>query len=807
MSSPWNPDWRAAAPRAARRPSYNPGRGRRRGFPVSPEVLEGRALLAAGSIRFDMAAYQVADSAGTIPIALTRTGGGDGTVSVNLTTSNGSAVAGTDYTTASQTVTFPAGVTVEKVNLSVFPEPIANVPGRTVNLTLTGPTGGASVGSPAAAVLTIYHLAAPGDLDGSSGAGSGLARVTTPGVNHTNLSVSAGLVLPDGSSYAATRYMTGNSSFGVTLLKVKADGTPDTSFGQGTGAADAAVSSGTQLDVNAIVTQTDGKVVVAGDVTPAGAALIHTLLVRFNADGTPDPTFGTNGVVIDNISNGTNLQDTAQGAVVLGNGEVFTTGIAADSSGGRSLLLRLHRTDGSLDPAFGNSGTVLIAGAGSSAVPVPALQGGQLLVSSTLTQDPTHRQFVVYRFNPNGTPDTTFGTNGIASGPVSNNPAGPLLVLPDGGILQAGTIAGQGVVARYTPNGQLDTTFGSGGVAQTGVLASAVAPEPDGKILVGGVTNTTGSFPRGYGVTRLNPDGTPDVGFGAGGTAQVANPASPQQQGPGFGAVNAIGFVPGNNILVTGRGINISGGINNGGDVELARFAGTAGQSTLLPIFPNAAPFGANNPDIETAEVNGLYNLVLGRAPEPQGLAYQVNQLKQNVPLARVAYGFYHSPEYLGKVVQEQYQSYLGRDPASDEFSYNRSALVGGETVEQLAISLLSSPEFKNAHPDNSNFVRTVYEDVVGRPAADDEVAYYSGLLASGTTRSTVASKLVHAPETDLRVINSVYSVFFARAPFPDETRFYLTDLQSGSRPVLNVAPGFLGSAEYNQRAALTVAH
>jgi hypothetical protein len=98
---------------------------------------------------------------------------------VKLATSDGMALAGTDYDAISGSISFPDGVTTEKIDLTVHLDPVANVPGRTVNLTLSNPTGGATLGTPSSAVLTITHVAHTGDLDGSFGT-SGRLQLAPP---------------------------------------------------------------------------------------------------------------------------------------------------------------------------------------------------------------------------------------------------------------------------------------------------------------------------------------------------------------------------------------------------------------------------------------------------------------------------------------------------------------------------------------------------------------------------------------------------------------------------------------------------
>jgi len=97
-----------------------------------------------------------------------------------------------------------------------------------------------------------------------------------------------------------------------------------------------------------------------------------------------------------------------------------------------------------------------------------------------------------------------------------------------------------------------------------------------------------------------------------------------------------------------------------------------------------------------------------------------------------------------------------------------------------------------------------LYLDVLGRQATSDEVSFWSGALAGGTTRISLAKAVVSSREAGQRVINSVYSVFFARLPGADESSFYLTE-HLGGAPVVNVAPGFLVGTENVNNAQKTV--
>jgi len=107
-----------------------------------------------GSIQFSLSNYTVNENAGTAAITVTRTGGAASGVSVNYSTSNGTATAGQDYTAASGTLTFGADETSKTFTVSIINDSI-NEPNETVNLSLSNAVGGGTLGSPATAVLTI----------------------------------------------------------------------------------------------------------------------------------------------------------------------------------------------------------------------------------------------------------------------------------------------------------------------------------------------------------------------------------------------------------------------------------------------------------------------------------------------------------------------------------------------------------------------------------------------------------------------------------------------------------------------------
>lgn len=122
----------------------------------------------AGTVQFSAATFNVAEAAGTATITITRTAGAASGVTVKYATSNGTAQSGPDYTTTTGTVTFGANETTQTFTIPVNNDNLPEPGGETILLTLSDATGGAVIGAPAAAVLTIQDddgagFDAPGD--------------------------------------------------------------------------------------------------------------------------------------------------------------------------------------------------------------------------------------------------------------------------------------------------------------------------------------------------------------------------------------------------------------------------------------------------------------------------------------------------------------------------------------------------------------------------------------------------------------------------------------------------------------------
>jgi uncharacterized delta-60 repeat protein len=208
--------------------------------------------------------------------------------------------------------------------------------------------------------------------------------------------------------------------------------------------------------------------------------------------GTLDPKFGKRGIVFT-------TNTVANAGALQGDGKIVVAGSIATNQNQEQPGLLRYNTDGTLDPNFGIGGKVVIGGTNAGpAFAVTIQTDGKILAAA-----PANLHLTVFRFNSTGSLDNTFGNNGAtaiqpdvvflapASGGIALEPDGRILVATahnEGGPLQ--------IVARLLANGQLDSTFGSNGVAPT-FGGDSVAVLPNGNILVGTGSVTSAYAPNG----------------------------------------------------------------------------------------------------------------------------------------------------------------------------------------------------------------------------------------------------------------------------------------------------------------------
>jgi hypothetical protein len=166
--------------------------------------------------------------------------------------------------------------------------------------------------------------------------------------------------------------------------------------------------------------------------------------------------------------------------------------------------------------------------------------------------------------------------------------------------------------------------------------------------------------------------------------------------------------------------------------------------------------------------------------------------------------------------VSADYQHYFGRAPDAQGMAFWVGRRTAGMTAEQLEAALVSSDEFrghegrlidpgflgpyaKELAIGQANWVRSVFQDMLGRPATDAEVANAMAQLQQRNDYFAVASELANCPEHEARLVTSYYQQFLGRAPTQAEVQGWIDRIAKGQATQEEVKAQFLLSDEYIQ--------
>ena len=334
----------------------------------------------------------------------------------------------------------------------------------------------------------------------------------------------------------------------VIAARFLPDGTLDNFYGTA-GKTISRVGTSTER-VYGVAVQPDGRIVFGGY---ASISNDDFMVMRQNLDGTPDTSFGSNGSATTTIGTGS---EQGRALLLQSDGRIVLAGYYHNGTSDEYALVR-YNADGTLDGTFGFSGKVTTTGtAGTDRLyAVAAYPGGRILVAGeSRNSGNTSTDFGLARYNANGSLDTSFGTGGLVTvTPASNTEyVNALLTLPDGKILAAGEANNDAAIIRLQPNGSYDLAFGSGGKTVVPVLASTdtfygIALQPDGKIVATGRTWNGTNYD--IAVLRFLENGLLDSSFDGDGKLII-----PHGTGDDYG--RAIGVQNDGSIVITGYTVN-----------------------------------------------------------------------------------------------------------------------------------------------------------------------------------------------------------------------------------------------------------
>jgi len=453
----------------------------------------------------------------TLDATVTRDAGFDGAVDV--------AVSGLPAGVSAAAVNIAKGATTAHITLQADATAPHSLPTDAV---VQGVSGSMSVQQPV--TVTVRGLA--GALD-TSFASNGKAITDIGSDDYAE----AMAVQPDGKLVVVGHAnMGGATGTDFVLVRYLRDGAIDPGFGTA-GKVSTDIDGGSD-QAFAVALQGDGKIVVAGshDVSPKGKSFA---VVRYNADGSLDTTFGNGGKVVTSFGS---QSDTAYAVVVQPDGKIVAGGHANTATRGIDFALARYETSGALDASFGNNGQVVTpirALDSRDSIYALALQttGGEVKIVAVGGEG----DFTVTRYNANGSVDAGFAIGQRLDGAFGSviGAARAVIVTPENKIVVTGHVGHDFALLQLTEDGIADASFGGGaGRVITPVSATnwdeahAVVRQADGKLVVGGWVYAGNGSSGDFALVRYNTDGTLDAGFGSGGiTITAVAPGSKADEG------------------------------------------------------------------------------------------------------------------------------------------------------------------------------------------------------------------------------------------------------------------------------------
>lgn len=313
---------------------------------------------------------------------------------------------------------------------------------------------------------------------------------------------SDGLLLPDGKIIMVSDIIYSNA---ISLTRLLPSGVIDSSFSNhGVRYIDIDLSLYSPYPDCAFF-QPDGKIMIVGTYYDINTLIERGFALRVLPEGDLDETFGISGIQTF-VPVDPDWKIDLSGGKVQPDGKILISGRMGKADDYTTQVWYIARLlpDGSFDPSFGGDGVInpnIGNSFSESAFEIQLLPNGKILAAGYGQKQPGNH-FTILRFNPDGTPDISFGLGGKAQVDFGccYSSIYDIVEQTDGKLVVAGYSSDDNIhtrfsVARVKPNGFLDLEFGDQGKVlilfnhdSLSAEASSIVIQPDGKILISGLT-------------------------------------------------------------------------------------------------------------------------------------------------------------------------------------------------------------------------------------------------------------------------------------------------------------------------------
>jgi len=378
---------------------------------------------------------------------------------------------------------------------------------------------------------TLIRMNTDGTLDDTFDS-DGIAKGDVPHSTSFYAEADALALQPDGKFlYAFHLDFFGQDGLAVT--RFNSDGSIDNDFGSN-GTATQLVMTESNYS-NSLLLQADGKILITGNGQAYDNAPNSMLAVRFDADGQIDQSFADNGIFVFNQGTNSRIYDAKQD----GDGKIVMACSSGYSGYWDYVIVRLNE-DGSFDETFGEAGIASFNISDSYDSPkflTLREDGSVIVVGYAYSDDGSNMNMAMVSLTSGGVIDTAFGNEGIVVTPFGDGDdiAESVTIAPDGKILIAGHHEDfyiYGAVLRFNANGEPDTSFGTDGIVLIDAysyIIENIKLQADGKIVVCGWTGFSGTNEHHFTASRLLYEGansTNDADMKENQISVFPNPAS-----------------------------------------------------------------------------------------------------------------------------------------------------------------------------------------------------------------------------------------------------------------------------------------
>jgi uncharacterized delta-60 repeat protein len=499
--------------------------------------------------------------------------------------------------------------------------------------------------------------------------------------------------------------------------------------------------------------------------------------------GALDPSFGTGGEVMTDFGS----SDFIARSLLQSDGKIVAVGSTLVGRSSNFALAR-YNPDGSLDSSFGVGGKVT-SPLGFATDAALQANGDIFVTGGQSSGGQQGTPLVVARYTPSGTLDSTFGTGGVVSTDVVEPATAGVAVQQDGKIVAAASLELPSFAAmellRYNANGTLDTTFGSGGkVNDAGRVVSRVVIEPNGKIVIAGTDepNSSSFTVTAFLIKRFNADGSVDQTFQQLVNVGIGRNSAEDVALQADGKIVALGFSNDRPVLVRvdpDGGMDTTFGVNGQLLIGFGRALAIQqdGDMVVTGVGENTLLVARYLPDGSLDTRFGVAGTA--SAPFPQGV--EATDVKVQAG---------------GKLLASGWSNKIPVQPG----------VTGFDTSDFALARFVGGPSGPLTGTPNQRFVQQVYLDVLTRVADSEGLAFWSGLLdRSLANRTQVAAAIESSHESHTLVVQALYERLLLRPADPSGQATWTSFLDQGGTAE-HLTAIFTGSDEYKYRNVFSVA-